>query len=429
MNIAYLNFEDVIGRRFNGYDLMRHYRRLGHRSTLYVWLKNSSGSEAELLFPHRGRVLISGLFRRLGAALSLPNVIQPPRISHRRGFRECDILHAQVIVHDYVSIFEFLLLAEQRPLVMTIHDMSSLTGHCIHPPEGCERWTAGCRPCPHLDEFIPLRRDTASLLLSLKRWVFRRCLTDVVVASKWMLERVERSPVFDHCEKHLVPFGLDLGVFKPGDAAKAREEMGIPRDAVVIMLRASRSPFKSLDIISQALRALPQKGQGRRVCLLTCDETGLLDDLKDRYLVKDLGLVGEERDMVRAYQATDVFLMPSRSESFGMMAMEATACGVPCIVTEGTPLTEVAFTPEASLAVPREDPAALATALAQLLADEERRRAMGARARRLAEEYHDFSRHANRLMEVYGHVIRKWDDGRTKGKPAGRLVRGFPRRR
>jgi glycosyltransferase involved in cell wall biosynthesis len=172
----------------------------------------------------------------------------------------------------------------------------------------------------------------------------------------------------------------------------------------VICLRALDNPFKGLDYFRQAMRRLDID----QVCLLTtCD--GNLDEFIGRYQVIELGWTDDEALLLDSYAAADFFVMPSTAEAFGMMAIEAMACGRPVICFEGTALPEVTFAPEAGLAVPLRDAEALAAAIARWLGDPEEVSWRGRRCRELAEKHYGLELHLDRLTSLYRRVAQQWE--------------------
>jgi glycosyltransferase involved in cell wall biosynthesis len=141
-------------------------------------------------------------------------------------------------------------------------------------------------------------------------------------------------------------------VFKPAeDKGAAKEKLGISRNRTVLMLRSTMSEFKGLDIIKAAFFRIKTAGA---VTVITVDNKGLLDEFKDKFDIRDYGKQTDEVFMASLYQASDILLIPSRAEAFGMMGIEAMSCGAMALVTEGTALPDTINDPECGIAVSHE---------------------------------------------------------------------------
>jgi hypothetical protein len=143
------------------------------------------------------------------------------------------------------------------------------------------------------------------------------------------------------------------------------------------------------------------------VTILTTGCVSMLESFRDRFHVIDMGWLTNDDRMLEVYRATDIFLMPSRAESFGMMAMEAMACGKPVIVFEGTTLPDVTFAPEGGIAVPQGDVDALTRELEGLIFHIEKRLKLGAQARKIAEQHYDKDVYVSKMIDLYKEVIEK----------------------
>jgi glycosyltransferase involved in cell wall biosynthesis len=108
----------------------------------------------------------------------------------------------------------------------------------------------------------------------------------------------------------------------------------------------------------------------------------------------------------RWLQTADVFVAPSRYESFGLIFLEAMRWGTPVIGTTAGGIPEVVEDGRSGLLVRPEAPVELATAIAQLLADPGRRAALGAEGRRRAEQHFSVERMTHRVAQLYGEVIQ-----------------------
>jgi glycosyltransferase involved in cell wall biosynthesis len=102
------------------------------------------------------------------------------------------------------------------------------------------------------------------------------------------------------------------------------------------------------------------------------------------------------RDLVERYRRAAIFCLPSRQEGFGIVFLEAMACGKPVVAARAAAVPETVVDGETGLLVDPDDPEALARALAVLLADPDRCRAIGESGRRRVEQYR-----ADRVAESF----------------------------
>jgi glycosyltransferase involved in cell wall biosynthesis len=400
-SVLQVTLRDLVGQRFNGYQLHRALRGRDWDSSMLVVEKRSddprvhshSGageSFAWSLFAAERVTSLQGLLSPL--ALTMPM---------RRCFRDADVVHWHLVYPHYVSLPLMPFLSRRRPTVWTLHDPWALTGHCVHPLE-CTRWRTGCGQCPDLKRSFTVWSDTTSLVWNIKRRTYARSPVTLVVASRWMKDRVEASPLTSHLPCHVIPFGLDLETWRPLDRAACRSRLGIPQDAKVVAFRmpggAKNRVAKGVPAV---LEALDRLAPGIATHLVVFDDRGQLVALQDRYRVLELGWLEDEPRMAEALAAADVFLMPSLAESFGLMTLEAMACGTAVIASEGTAMTELIRPPLAGLCVPPGDGAALADALTRLLGDEPRRRAMGEAGRAIVESEYSASAYLERHVQLY----------------------------
>ena len=188
----------------------------------------------------------------------------------------------------------------------------------------------------------------------------------------------------------VIPCGVDVELFRPRATAPARARLGL--DAEHVLLFVGRlTPIKGLETLLRALAVLRSDGlAAARLTLLVVggvkgDEAGsghlrrLAQDLGVGSWVDFRGPQPQDR-LPDYYAAADICLMPSRYESFGMVALEAMASGVPVIASRAGGLAVTVQDGATGRLVPEGDVAALARAVAGFLADEPGRRALGVRA-------------------------------------------------
>jgi glycosyltransferase involved in cell wall biosynthesis len=393
---------DVIGGRFNNYRLWHELKENGIDSRHVVWRPRARGDRITPMLPYPGSRILTRLVEKVEYALSLQSVLhlQSFFLPAQRAFRACDVVHYHIIHDGYFSLLALPFLTGRKPSIWTFHDPWPMTGHCIYPLD-CERWKTGCGNCPDLERPFAMRRDRTHRQFTLKQSLYARTNADIVVASPWMSRMMEQSPLGRSWRRHVIPFWFDVERFRPLPQAPARQRLGIVGDVAVICCRTIDTPFKGLPYL---IEALEQLDPSRNLCIVALDETGLRDRLRDRHQIIELGWTDDEDRILDAYAASDFFVMPSTAEAFGMMAIEAMACGRPVLSFEGTSLPEITFAPEAGLAVPMRDSGALSRAMTRWIEDPAEVVQRGRRSRELAVAHYDARQHAQRMADLYRSV-------------------------
>ncbi len=213
---------------------------------------------------------------------------------------------------------------------------------------------------------------------------------------------------------HLLGNGVDLTRFDPQRHAGAREqvraELGIAPDEVVVGLIGRLVAEKGYrEVFAAARRLRAQHPQARFVIAGPADpdkDDAITDAELDRAAV-DAGvrLLGMRDDVERLYAAMDLYVLASHREGFPRSAMEAAAMGLPIVATDIRGCRQVVDHDMTGLLVPVRDPDALAVAIEALVADDERRCAMGRAARRKAVAEFDDRRQIAITLDVYQHLL------------------------
>lgn len=209
----------------------------------------------------------------------------------------------------------------------------------------------------------------------------------------------------------VVPPGVDLSRFRPGDRAAARSRFGFG-DAPTIVFVGRLQPFKGTDIAVDALARLRRLVPDARLVIAGGDSPRGSRGERVRLNVRARVLGVADRvsfleplphaDLPDLYRAADVVVVPSASESFGLVALEASACGTPVVASAVGGLRTVVRDGETGYLV-RRDPTAFAAAVSRVLADRDARDRMGERAVRHAERF-PWSRTADGIIEGYAQV-------------------------
>ena len=173
--------------------------------------------------------------------------------------------------------------------------------------------------------------------------------------------------------------GVDLDLFSPGDQLIARKELGIPQDAIVFTFVGRVQPLKAPDVLIKAAHQFinDHPNLRNRVRVVICgglSGSGLNRPESLVSLVKELDLLenviflapSSREKLTSVYRASTLVAVPSYSESFGLVAIEAQACGVPVIATNVGGLKTTVADNKSGLLVNGHDPRTWAQVLAQL---------------------------------------------------------------
>jgi glycosyltransferase involved in cell wall biosynthesis len=291
-----------------------------------------------------------------------------------------DVVQAHNLHGGYFDLRALPEIAHRRPLLLTLHDQWLFTGHCAHPI-GHERWRGGCGNCPNLDVYPAVIRDSTAWNLRRKREVYKHMKVRVATPSHWLMDRVHDSVLASAIvESRVIPNGVDLDVFSPGDKGEARRQLGLPLDQAVVLFAANwtkSNPFKDYETLDAAIEILGTRGH--ELVLACVGETGR-DRRVEAAVLKHFPHQGQPQALVPFYRAADVYMQASKIDTFPSTVLEALACGTPVVATAVGGIREQVDDGATGRLVPPSDPERLAEAVASLLADPERQVAMSAQA-------------------------------------------------
>jgi glycosyltransferase involved in cell wall biosynthesis len=208
----------------------------------------------------------------------------------------------------------------------------------------------------------------------------------------------------------VVPTGIDLTRFRPGDREAARRDLGVGAGEPLVLYVGRLDREKSVDRVLSAFERVASTIPAARLVLVgQGTEAERLRRMAARLPVapriRFLGLRPHDA-LAECYQAADVFLFASETETQGLVLAEAAACGLPAVAVNAAGCDEVVRDGDTGI-LTKGDPAALAEATIGLLLDPERRRAMARRAREVAERLFDVKLQIDRTMAVYADAVAR----------------------
>jgi N-acetyl-alpha-D-glucosaminyl L-malate synthase BshA len=242
------------------------------------------------------------------------------------------------------------------------------------------------------ESFLPLTR-------------FSIAASDAVTApSAWLVEATYRNLEVPRAIRiDMVPNFVDTERFHP---PPRDEGAGTRRRRRTVVHVSNFRPLKRVqDVVrifarvratTPALLRLVGNGPERSGAAALTHELGLADDVE---------FLGEGVNLPEVLRGADVFLLPSETESFGLAALEALACGVPVVASAVGGLPEVITDGEVGFLRPVGDVAAMADAVQRLLTDEGLRHAQSLAARRRAEAHFTIAPAIDRYVDIYRRVL------------------------
>lgn len=211
---------------------------------------------------------------------------------------------------------------------------------------------------------------------------------------------------------HVVPPGVDLTRFSPGDKAAAKRRFSFGDDPTVVFV-GRLQPFKGTDLAVQALAQLRRMVPDARLVIVGGDSPrgSRGERIRLRLTARMLGVADRVHflepvphgELPELYRAADVVVVPSASESFGLVALEAAACGTPVVASAVGGLRLTVRDGETGYLVGARDPSDFAAALSRVLADPSARDRLGANAVQLARRF-PWVRTADGILETYASV-------------------------
>jgi glycosyltransferase involved in cell wall biosynthesis len=455
LRILQVSMADVSGgAESSARELFQAYRASGHQSWLAVGLKRSDDPDV-LVIPNdeyrnqwtrmwltiaashnRLKTKVRGVGRLIntwrwsgepnrwiGQQLGIED-FEFPATKHLLDLtpKRPDIVHCHNLHGGYFDLRELPRLSHQVPVILNLHDAWLLSGHCAYS-FACTRWESGCGDCPDLTIFPAVKRDSTAHNWKRKKDIFTKSRLYVATPSQWLMERIKKSILIPAIvEGRVIPNGVDLTVFRPGDKQRARAELGIAQESRMLLFAANgvrQNVWKDYGTFRAAVAEVAESEPGVLVFIALGEDAPL--EKIGKAEIRFVPFQENPKDVARYYQAADIYIHAAKVESFGKTVLEARACGTPAIATAVGGIPEQIkslLLPEASaeypsysmeeatgILVPQEDIAALASAIRTLLRDEPLRKRLGENAVEDVRRRFDVKLQAEAFISWYKEIL------------------------
>lgn len=320
-----------------------------------------------------------------------------------------DIMHCHNLHGSYFDLRALPWLSEQVPTILTLHDAWLLSGHCAHSFD-CERWRIGCGNCPDLTIYPAIRRDATAYNWRRKREIYAKSRLYVATPSRWLMHKVEQSILAPAiAEARVIPNGVDLSVFYPGDRQAVRTELNIPQDVKVLLFAANgirKNIWKDYQTMRAAIARVAEHLHEQGVLFIALGEDAPTERIGQAG-VRFVPYQKAPKAIARYYQAADVYIHAAHVEAWGLTITEALACGTPVVATAVGGIPEQIENGVSGFLVPSGDVEAMVDHIVKLLTDEDLRERLGRQAAELARVRFDLNRQAEAYLAWYKEILEK----------------------
>ncbi|MBQ8768971.1 MAG: glycosyltransferase [Oscillospiraceae bacterium] len=344
-------------------DIAGELRRQGHESYVFWAIDCREDENAHLI--RVGNTLdhkLHALLRRIDGKQGWHSKAATRKVCRELLRIKPDVVHLHNLHSNYIHLPELLrFLGEHKiPTLITIHDSWMFTcGFCAHYfYHNCDQWTKGCTSCPAVGSG---KRRAGAKMFRIKEDLYSR-IPDLAVngVSQWTTEAAARGMLKTAKISRCIYNWIDTQLFKPQtNAAEVRKKYGIPAHHKLI-LGVSQGWSEN-----KGLKEFLQIADELRDCatvILVGEDCGI----PKRENLNCIGFTDNRQTLIDLYSAADLFVNPSRAETFGLVTAEALSCGTPVVAYDNSGSREL-VAPQCGALVPDGDAAALVSQTRRVL--------------------------------------------------------------
>ena len=271
----------------------------------------------------------------------------------------------------------------------------------------------------YLHHYVPLVPRSVMRFIA-RRFTVSQCaaLDALVVPSRAMEQALEAYGV--RCPMHVIPTGMEMERFAGGDGKRFRERLGIAQDRPTLVHVGRIAHEKNIDFLlrmfAKVVRRKPETMlvvAGEGPALEHCKS--YVESLQLNANVRFVGYLSRERDLPDCYSAGDLFVFSSKTETQGLVLLEAMASGTPVVSTAYMGTVDI-VKPERGARVAPDNEEGFADRVLELLNDPVRRHAMAGEARTYAATW-SAGAMADRMAALYEKAISSWRSGVSQKAP------------
>lgn len=336
-NITHLNTHDYKGGAAKIAWLLNHHQvQSGLKSKMLVGSKLTDYENA-ILFEQSIDTTLQAQTRSEGRLYH--EYRDSLHIGQHPLLRNSDVIHLHNLHGDWLHPLALRSITQsQKPIVWTLHDLQSITGRCAHPFE-CQLWKTGCGKCPSLATYPKVQKDVSDILWSEKRDLYELlrqtgATIQLVAPSKWVAGKLKDSLLKGFPVK-VIPNGVDAQIYQPIDQTFSRQQLQLPLDKFILLFTADgglNNSFKGGETAVDLMRQLREESPELLLVVVgqrTPPRIAL--DQQDLNHLHFVPFENNESRMALYYNSADLFINPTKADTFSLSTCEAMACACPSI--------------------------------------------------------------------------------------------------
>ena len=253
-------------------------------------------------------------------------------VSRMKEIKNADIIYLHWVLGGFLNISAIeKLLRLNKPVVMIMHDMWTITGGCHHSFT-CTRYFSGCGRCPILPG--DREKDLSFQEFRKKQKIFSKYNNLYFISpSRWLYDCAKKAMLTRDKPVFCIPNTLDGTTFKPFDKSVAKRILNIDPEETIIAFGAVAidSPYKGLSFLLEALQILHKQDLKKTSVLIFGSNYNKKIADAIPFKTRFMGHLNDDYSMVLMYNSADVLVVPSLADNLPTVIMEAMSCGTPVL--------------------------------------------------------------------------------------------------
>ena len=413
MKVAILSSSDIDGGAASvAYNLHKQYQNSGVDSCFIVQKKvsddysvigpeNNISKGFALIRPALNQLPVKRYRNRSGQLFS-PILIKNNSVLQIIKSLNPDIVHLHWVNGGFIT--PSIITRINKPIIWTCHDSWPFTGGC-HILNDCKKYMDKCGNCPVLGSRRHL--DLSHRIWRAKKCIFNNNISALTTPSTWMSGCAEKSSLAAKLPVYTIHNGLNLEKHKGIQKDTAREILNIRIDKKVILfgaITATKDKNKGWDLLQEALVYVDQN-----VHILVIGASEPEEDISINQSIQFLGRLNDDISLNLVYSAADLLVVPSRQESFGLMAIEAMACNTPVVSFNTSGLKDIIKHKENGFLADKFNTQELAEGINWVLQEVKSDNRLGTTARNHVEEKFNIKMIAKQYLDLYEKIFNNYN--------------------